>query len=140
MEIEEITQALEEIRPEDEDPSDSLSIIMTKVGQMAMGGLQLDADGAEEQLGEETIDEQRRDLVAGLVFAAVEYCAEHDIEMETALQERMEQMQEAAEQRQKIKEAMESGDAQELADALGADANEVPTGDDEDEDGPRGFM
>lgn len=133
MQVTDIVAELDDIRPDDEEAENSLEILMVKLGQMATGRLKLQSDAAEEKLDQEDRDEARRDLVAGLAVAAFEYAAEHDIDMEKALEERIEGMRDAAEKQAEVKEAMESGDAEALAEALGVDAQAVPTGDGDDE-------
>lgn len=131
MDFDQLQADLEAVRPDDEEPSDALEIIITKLGQMSMGRLRIDAtdDPSNE-------DAFRRDLVAGLIVAAAEYCAEHDLDMDTAIEERIEQMKEASAQLDAIKEAQDEGDAEELADALSDDG-----ADDEDDGGePIGFQ
>lgn len=132
MELTELTAELDELRPDDEDVTESVQLLMAKVGQMAEGSMQLGEEAIEVE--DEMIDEIRRDLLAGVVFAAIEYAEQHDLDTELAVEERLEQIREKREQQQAIRDAIESGDAAGLADALDADAQEVPTGDD-DEDG-----
>lgn len=141
MELTELQEALDEIRPDESEASESIALLMTKLGQMAEGKIKLGSDAADE-LPAEAKEAAHRDLLAGVVVACVEYAAEYDVDLEQAIEERLEKMREMKEQRAKIKEAMESGDAKALAEALDADANEVPTGmfeDDEDDDDLRGF-
>lgn len=124
MELSELRDELAEIRPDEEDAEDSLHIIMAKVGQMAEAFFEFDDDG----LDEESVAAHRRDLLAGLIISAVEYAEEHDLSVENAVDERLERMRERKEQREEIMDAIDEGDAEALADALGAQAQEVPTG------------
>lgn len=131
MDFDQLQADLEAVRPDDSEASDALEIIITKLGQMSMGRLRIDA--ADEP---SNVDAYRRDLVAGLIVAAGEYCAEHDLDMDTAVEERIEQMKEAAAQLDSIEDAQTDGDAEALADALTGDES----GDDEDDSDPIGFQ
>lgn len=139
MHLEDLKEAMAELRSDGEaSPENTLTMLMAKVGQMAEGTLKLDA-ATEEQVDDEAEAEHRRDLLAGTIVACVEYAAEHDIDIEQAVDERLERMREMKKQQEAIEEAVENGDAQALAEALGADGDgqEVPTEmfeDDEDED------
>lgn len=139
MELSELQEEVDDIRPEGEVPSESIPLLMIKVGQMAEGQIRLDRESAK-QWPEEARDATHRDLLAGVIIAAVEYAAEHDVDLEESITERLEKMREIKEQHDSVQSAVESGDAAALAEALGADANEVPTGmfEDDDDDAPRG--
>lgn len=135
MELQELLDELDELRGADEEPEETLQTIMVKIGQMAEADVRVDDDVADA-MGDDFVDEMHRDLCAGALFAVLEYAAEHDIDVEHALEERMESLKEMKEQRDAVEDAKEENDAEALADALGAEQNEVPTGG-EDEDDPR---
>lgn len=128
MDLTELANELDEIRPEDEDASDSMFILMAKLGQMAESGIKLQSDEAEE-LPQEKRDAHRRDLLAGTVIACAEYAAEHDVDMDKAVEERIERMREIKESRKELAEAAAEGDAQAVADALRGDSDEDDGGD-----------
>lgn len=129
MNLSEIQEALTEMRPESDEPEDAAMVLNVKAGQVAEAEIKIDA--ASEELSEEEIAEFRRDAVGGLVVAAAEYASEHDIDIDRAAEERVDRMSELAEKHKAVQEAVESGDAAALAEALGAQQNEVPTGDDD---------
>lgn len=139
MDLNELREALDEIRPD--EASDSLSILMTKVGQMAEGGIKM-RNAPDDAIPSEAKEAHRRDLLAGTIIACFEYAAEHDVDVEQAIEERIERMREMKEKREAVENAIENGDAAALAEALGSDANEVPTGmfgDEDDDEDLRGF-
>lgn len=137
MEISELQEALDEMRPEGDEPEDSVMVLTVKSGQIAEAEIKLES--AREQLSQEEIAEFRRDAVGGLLVAAAEYAEEFDIDLGYAAEERIERMSKMAEQHEEVQEAIESGDAAALAEALGSQQNEVPTGDEGGDDSGRGF-
>lgn len=137
MEISELQDALDEMRPEGDEPEDSVMVLTIKSGQVAEAEIKLDS--AREQLSDAEIAELRRDAIGGLMVAAAEYAEEYDIDLGYAAEERIERMSKMADQHEEVQEAIESGDAAALAEALGAEQNEVPTGNEGGDDDGRGF-
>lgn len=139
MELSELKEAVDDIRPEEAEATQSLALVMVKVGQMAEGALKVES--ADEEVDDDHVTEAREDMLAGLLVAAAEYATEHDLDIEDAVASRLERMREMKEQHEEIQQAIEDGDAKALAEALGSDSQEVPTGMfDGDDDGPRGFQ
>lgn len=137
MELTEIAQRIKTLRAEDDEPENAVRLLAAKVGQLAesaIHGEKMD----EGDVSQDQLDEHRRDLFAGLLLSTMEYAFEHDLDVELAVEERLEHMEERHEKSQAVREAVENGDAAALAEALEADQNEVPTGlfDDDDSESP----
>lgn len=131
MDFQEIAARLDDIRTY--DPKASVRTIMVKLGQLSEQSMLLEGIEDEADVPEEDIDEMRRDAIAGTIMACFDFAAQHDIDMEKAVEERIEMMEDLAETREAIDEAVEADDAEALADALGAETNEVPTDRDPDD-------
>lgn len=129
MDITDIQDEVDDLRPEGEDAEDSFEILVTNIGQVAKGEMLLDGN----DLGPEETAEYRRDMIAAVITACMEYAAEHDIDMGQAIEERLDHMRDLAQQRQ----AMEEKDAAGIVDAItgGDDSSE----EDSDESSGRGF-
>lgn len=116
MDLKEIQSELESLRPEEDDAGSSLRIITAKVGQMATGDMMME----DSSHSTEEVEHARRDLFAGLITAAVEYASEHEIDVEQAIEERLDRMRDQAEMR----DALSSGDASKVADAFSEDSED----------------
>jgi hypothetical protein len=135
MELQDLQDELDELRPDDEEASESIRLLMAKLGQMAEANIRI------EDIPEDKRGEVHRDLVAGIILTCAEYATEYDVDIGHAIEERLDKMRERREKYEEVQKAMKEGDAEALAEALDADANEVPTGafgDGEDDD-RRGF-
>lgn len=97
MDVTAIAETLRDIRTEDDEPDNGLKLIGAKVGQLHEASMTLEA-AEEHGVDDDKIDGARRDLIAGIVVACAEYAEEHDIDLETAIEERLELMREQAEQ------------------------------------------
>lgn len=134
MDLTQLQDELDSVRPEDSSPTEPLTLLTAKLGQMAEGKVKLSSSvGSQMEDDEEAYF--RRDMVAGLIFSCIEYGEEYDLDLDKAIEERLDMMKEMQDYHDEVAEAKESGDAKALADALDADANEVPTGKDTDDDG-----
>lgn len=111
MDLNDIQAEIDELRGA-EDAEDSLEIIVNNVGKLAKGELLFD----ERDLAEDTEGEQRRDVVASVVTACMEYAAEHDLDMNRAMEERLEYMHEVAEQREAMEEMDAAGIVEQVTD------------------------
>lgn len=138
MDLHELQDELDELRPH--EPENSLEIIMASLGELAKSSVRLQ-DEVVERIGQEKADEMRSNVIAATVVGCVEYATEHDLDLEQAIEDRLDLMRERTEQHQAIQDALEAGDASALADALDAQTQEVPPGAFEtDGDDPRGFQ
>lgn len=128
MDLQELADELSDIG--DGEPLDNSELMLpAKVGQMAS------LESVIDEAGDAPDDwkEAREDVFAGIVIAAFEYAAAHDLDAALAIEERVEFMREQAEQVADVQDAIDDGDAQELVDAVSED-------DESDDDNPRGFM
>lgn len=134
MEIQEIADVIDEVHDklDEHDEYYGLEVLLIKLGQVADFRLQMQAID-EDDVADETVEKARGDLAAGIVIATFEYAFQHDVDLESAIENRIEYMEERIAKRNEIQQAMEDNDASALADALGVEANEVPTGDDADD-------
>jgi hypothetical protein len=128
MELSTLKETLDDIRPSDEDATESVKILMTKLGQLTQSELRL--HGRDES---EKLNEVRRDAFAGVVIAALEYAEQYDIDVDEAIDERMDRMNAAKKRQEQMSKAVDDDDAKQLADALSGSDND--TDDDHNERG-----
>lgn len=92
MDLTEISKELDELRPEDEEPEDTLRLIMLKLGQVSNALMLLDELDEDSDISDRKIQGVKRDMFAGMVAAMFEFAAEHEIDVERAMDDRLADM------------------------------------------------
>lgn len=95
MDLNEVVDALDEMRGDDEEPTDSALVMSCKAGQVAETEIMLDEVGPH--VSEADLAEYYRDAIGGVIVAAANYASEKNIDLETAIDERIEYMESMAE-------------------------------------------
>lgn len=128
MELSTVQAEMDALRPEKNDTR-PMYVMMAKLGQIAQSeGKMASVDNLSEN-EQERADRHRRDLFAALVMTTLQYADQHDIDVDHALEERLEFMQKQQDRREKIADA---DDAEELAEAM-------EQSDDDNTEDTRGF-
>lgn len=120
MELQELEEALTELRPDDVTDGWGLRLCMSMLGQVAEGLMHIDSidenmDKAVDKSGHtaDAIREMQKgakeEMIGALFIAVAELAADHDISIEDAVALRVEQMMEAHEARESVKKWKEAG-------------------------------
>lgn len=113
MDLNDITERLEEARPDDKDGV-GMEVLAAKVGQMAQAKLRIEYAEKEGALNEERAQALRADIFGGMFVALLEYAAKHDLDIVAAVEERVE----FVEQRAEARDALQSNDPRRVAEQI----------------------
>lgn len=114
MEITTIADELDDLRSEDEEIEDSFMILSAKIGQTAEALVRVkdltDDDLEEIGIDREDVDAAIRDVVGGVIVASVTLGEEYDVDVNKAVEERIELMKHSQQFREQMREAQDGAD------------------------------
>lgn len=120
MDLKDLENALDEIRPDDTDEDWGLRLAMTMLGNVSEGLMRIDTvesdmetavkrTGHTEEDVTQAMDLAKQDMIGALFVAVAELAHENGVSINDAVEARLERMREAKKQRERVEAWEEAG-------------------------------